>query len=138
MSDASLSSSEMHFGRPALAHWLLDPAYAHLNHGTVGATPRRVLAAQQALRDQIEVNPAYFMLRELAGRHAGGRELGEPRLRRAAREIGVYFQAAGDDLVFVDNTTTAANAVLRSFPLGAGDEIVLFDHAYGALRKAAE
>lgn len=126
------------FGRPYLQHWLLDPAFAHLNHGTVGAVPRRVLAAQQALRDEIEKNPAFFMLRELAGRHAGLREFGESRTRRAAREVGAFVGARGEDLVFTDNTTSAANAVLRSLPLQQDDEIVLFDHAYGAIRKSAE
>jgi isopenicillin-N epimerase len=90
------------------------------------------------MRDEIETNPAYYLLREIAGRHAGLRDMGEPRTRRAAREVATFVGARGEDLVFVDNTTTAANAVLRSFGLRAGDEIVLFDHAYGALRKAAE
>jgi isopenicillin-N epimerase len=35
-------------------HWTLDPAIAFLNHGTYGATPRPVLAAQQAWRDRME------------------------------------------------------------------------------------
>ena len=42
------------FGRVMLAQWALDPAVTYLNHGTVGAPPRRVLAAQQAIRDRIE------------------------------------------------------------------------------------
>jgi len=50
-----------------LEHWLLDPEYTYLNHGTVGATPRRVLQKQQALRDEIERQPSRFMLRELGG-----------------------------------------------------------------------
>jgi isopenicillin-N epimerase len=126
------------FGRAMLAHWLLDPDCTHLNHGTVGATPRRVLAAQRALGDEIERNPARFLLRELSGPFAGephGREL---RLRQAAREVGAYFGARAQDLVFVDNTTTAVNAVLRSFDLRDGDEILLFDQTYGAVRNAAE
>ena len=32
------------FGRAMRSEWLLDPAVTYLNHGTVGATPRRVLA----------------------------------------------------------------------------------------------
>jgi isopenicillin-N epimerase len=126
------------FGRALLAAWPLDPSCTHLNHGTVGATPRRVLAAQRALSDEIERNPARFMLRELAGPFAGTRQPDELRLRQAAREVAPYFGARAEDLVFVDNTTTAVNAVLRSFDFRAGDEILLFDHTYGAVRCAAE
>ena len=42
------------FGRDLLAEFPLDPSITYLNHGTVGVTPRRVLAAQQAIRDEIE------------------------------------------------------------------------------------
>jgi isopenicillin-N epimerase len=125
------------FGRALLAEWPLDPACTHLNHGTVGATPRRVLAAQQALRDEIERNPARFLLRELARPFAGDPATRELRLRRAAREVAEFFGARGEDLVFVDNTTTAVNAVLGSFDFRAGDEILLFDHTYGAVTNAA-
>jgi isopenicillin-N epimerase len=126
------------FGRAMLAHWLLDPAGTHLNHGTVGATPRRVLEVQRALGDELERNPARFLLRELGRRFAGVAHDGELRLRRAAREVAACFRARGEDLVFVDNATTGVNAVLQSFDLRAGDEILLLDHAYGAVRNAAE
>jgi isopenicillin-N epimerase len=43
----------------------------------------------------------------------------------------------GDDVVFVDNATTGANAVLRSFPLAAGDEILVTDLGYGGVTQAA-
>jgi len=39
--------------------------------------------------------------------------------------------------VFVDNATTGANAVLRSFSLGAGDEILVTDLGYGGVTHAA-
>src|SRR5262249_48360189 len=57
------------FGRAMLQHWLLDPDAIYLNHGTVGATPRRVLEKQQALRDEMERHPSRFVLRELNGSH---------------------------------------------------------------------
>ena len=44
----------------------------------------------------------------------------------------------GDDLVFVDNASTGATAVLRSMPFAAGDEILMTDHAYGGVARAAE
>ena len=34
------------FGRHLLDRWMLDPEITYLNHGTVGAVPRQVLAAQ--------------------------------------------------------------------------------------------
>ena len=45
-------------------HWTLDPGITYLNHGSYGACPRPVLAAQQALRDQLEREPACFFNRE--------------------------------------------------------------------------
>ena len=41
-----------------LADWCLDPDITYLNHGTVGAVPRRVLAVQQAWRDRMERQPS--------------------------------------------------------------------------------
>ncbi|HYL06346.1 MAG TPA: aminotransferase class V-fold PLP-dependent enzyme [Thermoanaerobaculia bacterium] len=125
------------FGRPMLGQWLLDPAVTYLNHGTVGATPRRVLAAQQAIRDEIERQPSRYLLRELTGVHWGGPRHDRPRLRAAADTVAAFVGASGDDLVFVDNTTTGANAVLRSLPLAAGEEILMTDLAYGGVVNAA-
>ena len=124
------------FGRAMLDDWLLDPDATYLNHGTVGAPPRRVLAAQQALRDEIERQPSRFLLRELAGAvPAPWRS--ETRLREAARAVAAFIGARADDLVFVPNVTTGLNAVLRSLPLEPGDEIVMTDLAYGAVALAA-
>jgi len=125
------------FGRSMLEHWLLDPAVTYLNHGTVGATPRRVLAAQQALRDEIERQPSRFLLRELASVRVGGARSAAPRMRLAAQEVAEFLGARGDDLAFVENTTTGANAVLRSLDLAPGDEILVSDLGYGGVVNAA-
>jgi isopenicillin-N epimerase len=61
----------MRLGRELLSHWMLDPDVTYLNHGTVGCTPRRVLEAQQAIRDEIERQPSRFLLRELTGLGVG-------------------------------------------------------------------
>lgn len=124
------------FGRAMLAHWRLDPDAVYLNHGTVGVTPRRVLEAQQAMRDEIETHPARFLLRELMSL-APERPAAPPRLRAAAARVAAFLGARGDDLVFVDNASAGINAVARSLHLEAGDEIVLFDQAYGAVARTA-
>lgn len=128
-----------------LGHWMLDPAVTYLNHGTVGATPRRVLAAQAALRDEIERQPASFLLRELtpigvpgdAGAAATSRGRPHHRMRAAAAAVAPWLGVRGDDLVFVDNATAGVGAVLASWPLGAGDEVLVTDRAYGAVARAA-
>jgi len=126
------------FGRSFLDHWWLDPSITYLNHGTVGATPRVVLEAQQAWQRRIEAQPAAFLFRELM--RLAPDEPGQPRLllRQAADAVGAFLGARGDDLVFVDNATTGINAVLRSLALAPGDEIVVLDQAYGAVVKTAE
>ncbi len=127
------------FGRALLAEFPLDRSIAYLNHGTVGVTPLRVLAAQQSIRDEIERQPSRFLLRELTApaTSVGMPRSGTPRLRVAAAEVASFLGARGDDLVFVDNATTGANAVLRSFPFNPGDEVIVTDLGYGGVINAA-
>jgi isopenicillin-N epimerase len=120
-----------------LAEWLLDPDFAYLNHGTVGAPPARVLRTQQALRDEIERQPSRFMLRELTGEQPAPWR-GESRLREAAARVAAFLGSRPDDLVFVPNVTTGISAVLRSVELEPGDEMVVSDLAYGAVTLAAD
>jgi isopenicillin-N epimerase len=125
------------FGAGIRGEWPLDPAITYLNHGTVGVTPRRVLAAQAQIRDEIERQPSQFLLRELTSISVGAPDAEPPRLRKAAAIVSAYLGAKPDDTVFVDNATTGANAVLRSFRLGDGDEILVSDLGYGGVTQAA-
>jgi isopenicillin-N epimerase len=126
----------MEFGRSLLPLWPLDPAATYLNHGTVGVVPNRVAEAQQALRARIERHPSKFMLRELWT--FTGTAAGPTLMRQAAAEVAAFVGARPEDLVFVDNTTAGVNAVLRSTPLGPGDEVVVTDHIYGGLLTAVQ
>ena len=124
------------FGRSMLEHWQLDPECTYLNHGTVGAPPRRVLQKQQAIRDEVERQPSRFMLRELNG-HQPMPWRAVSRLREASDQVAAFLGSRPEDLVFVPNVTTGMNAVLGSVPLGPGDEVVITDLAYGAIALAA-
>jgi isopenicillin-N epimerase len=106
------------------AHWTLDPRVAFLNHGSFGATPRAVLAAQADWRARMEREPVAFFARDL-----------EPALDAARAALGAFVGADPDDLAFVTNATTAMNIVARSLRLVPGDELVVLDHAYGAARN---
>ena len=114
------------YGRALRTLFRLDEATTFLNHGSFGLTPLAVLAAQEALRQEMERQPVQFLSRTNL----------QPRLRAAAAELASFLGAMGDDLAFVDNATTGANAVLRSFPLKPGDEVLITDHTYPAVRNA--
>jgi isopenicillin-N epimerase len=125
------------FGEAVRREWPIEPGAIYLNHGTVGVAPRRVLAAQQAIREEIERHPSRFLLRELTSIGVGHPSGRIPRMRQAAAAVAEFLGARAEDLAFVDNATTGANAVLRSFPLEAGDEILVTDLGYGGVTNAA-
>jgi isopenicillin-N epimerase len=105
--------------------WPLDPAVDFMNHGSFGAAPTAVLEAQAAIRDRMESEPVAFFARDLEG-----------LLDDARTMLGAFVGADPDDLAFVDNATTAVNAVLRWLALTPGDELLTTDHEYNAVRNA--
>ena len=125
------------FGRHILDRWMLDPAITYLNHGTVGAPPRKVLAAQQAMRDEVERQPSRFLLREVYPL-VGVPTANPTRLRRAAAAVGAFIGARGEDVVFVDNATAGVSVVLRSLAFEPGDEILVTNHSYPTTGRLAE
>lgn len=106
--------------RPEL--WSLDPKLTHLNHGSFGAVPLPVLATQQQWRERMEGNPTKFFRREL-----------QPALDEARLVASRFLGADADGVTFVPNSTTGVGVVFASFPLGAGDEVLVTDHVYGAV-----
>lgn len=108
----------------ARAAFTLDPDFLTVNHGSFGAAPRVVLDAQAEWRRRLEAQPTWFMQRILP-----------LALRRAASALGEFVGARGEDIAFVDNATTGCAAVLFSLDFAAGDEILMPNHGYGAVRN---
>lgn len=106
--------------------WPLDPGIVHLNHGSFGAVPTRVIEHQDELRRRADRNPVEWF----------------PRLAervRAARELTAPFVGAhAADSAFVPNASAAATVVFNALHLQPGDEILVTDHGYGAITMGAE
>ncbi len=113
---------------PALArHWQLDPTLCYLNHGSFGATPTQVLAAQQRHRDRMERDAVQFFIADREG------------LLDAARgELSALVGCEGTDLAFVPNATQACATILANLRLESGDEVVVNDQEYPACRNIIE
>lgn len=107
-----------------LSLWHLDPNVAFLNHGSFGATPRKVLDAQTKWRERFEAQPIEMLDRQ-------GGEL----LSQARQAVGKFVGSRGDDLAFVANTTCGINAVLRSIEIKQGDELLTTNHVYNGVRQ---
>ena len=112
------------YGRAVRGEWDLDPDFLTLNHGSYGATPRVVRAAQDVWRDRMEAQPSRFFRAVYPG-----------AIRAAAAELAAFLGARAEDLAFVENATAGCNAVLRGLRLAPGDEILVLAHVYGAVRN---
>src|SRR2546421_11126101 len=113
------------FGRALRGQFRLESRVDFLNHGSFGAAPVEVLDAASRWRDEMEANPDHFLRDVLPG-----------ALRGAAADLGRFTGAHGEDLAFVENATSAINAVLRSLDFKPGDEILINSQSYGAVRQA--
>src|SRR3954464_15413760 len=107
--------------------WLIDPGTAYLNHGGYGALPVPVAAAADALRRDVEANPTDLFTRRWQGSVDVVR----------ARVAGL-LHAQPADLVFVPNATAGTATVLNSLSMTAGDELVVTDHRYPAVRSQVD
>ncbi len=121
---------QLPLGRSARLLWTLHDDGSFLNHGSYGAVPRVVQQAQQRLRDEMESHPDAFMHR--VEPLAGG------AIREVAATLATMTGTSADRVAMVENATSGVQAVLNSLPFQHGDQILLTDHQYNAVRLAVD
>ncbi|MDP1796094.1 MAG: aminotransferase class V-fold PLP-dependent enzyme [Planctomycetaceae bacterium] len=104
--------------------WSIPEGVTYLNHGSFGPTPVSVQAVRTEWSTKLAAQPMDFYLRKM-----------EPALDDAAAVLGEFIDIPAADLCFVDNATVAMNIVAQSLALRPGDEVVLNNHEYGAVRR---
>ena len=114
-------------GTPARGMFSLRAEGTFLNHGSYGTCPKVVQEQQQRLRDELERHPdAFFERIKPAG--------GERAPRHVAAALARLVNTVPERIALVENATTGIQAVLNSAPLREGDEILITDQQYNAVR----
>src|SRR5258708_9815888 len=120
------------FGRSARRLWSLRDDAVFLNHGSYGACPLVVQREHDRIRGEMELQPDEFFFANIMPK-----EVPTP-LRAIASQLGDFVGVAGDEIALVENATVGVQSVLNSFALIPGDEILITDHQYNAVRLAVE
>ncbi len=105
--------------------WRFEPTVSFLNHGSFGACPEPVIAARQAILEDLEANPMTALERAF-----------EPRLDAARVDVAAFVGADPEGTVVVPNATAGVSTVLRSLRFRPGDELLTTDHEYNATLNA--
>lgn len=100
------------------------PDRINLNAGTLSPTPLPVIEQVQRLRAQMHASPTEFFV-----------EILPPLVQESRRRLAQYLSCDAAGLLLLPNVTFAMDIAIDSLPLREGDEVVLTDHEYGALRQ---
>ncbi len=121
---ASAKSSFAITMQPVLHLWHFRKGVCYLNHGSFGAVPMLLRQTQQRIRAECEDEPLDFL-----ARHA------EARWLVARQQLAAWLGAAAENMAFCENATTGMNEIAHWFPLAPGDEVLINDHEYGAVKR---
>ena len=123
-----MADSTVAFGRPMRdAHFLFDPTYVPLNHGSFGTYPKCVRDRLRTIQDGAEAKPDTWL------RYEFPKQLDESRASLAS-----FLHVPVSELVLVPNATTGVNTVLRSLVFEKDDIILYFSTLYGGCLKTVE
>ncbi|QDV30528.1 Isopenicillin N epimerase [Planctopirus ephydatiae] len=107
--------------------WKIADGVTYLNHGSFGPTPLPVQEARYQWSQRLAANPMNGFVREL-----------DHEVELAKSALASFLKCSPNDLLFIENATTAMNVVAASFELRPGDEVLFNDHEYGAVRRIWE
>lgn len=104
--------------------WTLREDVTYLNHGSFGAVPSPVQLVQSEWQRACASNPMDFLTRKL-----------EPAWMEGRSRLAKWLGTEAENIAFCENATAAMNELAGWFPLRAGDEVLMTDHEYGAVKR---
>ena len=103
----------------------LDREAAFTNHGSFGTVPRPVLDAHLDLLRQVEAQPDGWFRHTL-----------KPLFLHACEAAGKFIGASREEVVLVENATSAVNIIVRGLNLTPKDGILATTFTYEACKNA--
>lgn len=128
MAEPTTSKAPCPFGRPMRdKHFLFAPTHTPLNHGSFGTYPKSVQKRFHEVQALSEARPDFFVRYQYPD-----------MLDRSRTAIAKFLGVPVEEVVFVQNATTAVNVVLRSLKFEKGDVILHMSTVYGAVEKTVK
>jgi isopenicillin-N epimerase len=118
------SNEEPIHGRTLFDLWQWQRDINYLNHGSFGAVPMVVRNYQHCIRSACENEPMDWFTRRM-----------ESKWLDARFRLAVWLGTKPETIAFCENATAAMNELANWFPLKPGDEVVLNNHEYGAVKR---
>jgi selenocysteine lyase/cysteine desulfurase len=92
-----------------------------VQHGSYGATPRKITNHQKELITKMEENPLKFM--------SAARKLVEESIE----SLSTYVNVNQDDLVILESSTNAFNTIVKSLPFDEKSTVMYTNFEYGMI-----
>jgi len=116
------------FGRPMRdEYFLFAPTHTPLNHGAFGTYPESVQKRLREVQALSETRPDVFVRYQYPN-----------MLDQSRAAIASFLGVPVDEVVLVQNATTAINIVLRNLKFEKGDVILHLSTVYGAVEKTVK
>ncbi len=115
------------FASPLAGSFKLAGDICFLNHGSFGAVPTAVATVQRGLMEEIEAQPVEMLARKMP-----------ERLLQVRHRLAAFLGTHPDRLGLVTNATAGVGSVLRSIDWRKGDQIIVSNHGYNAVRQAVQ
>ena len=106
--------------------FFLSEEITFANHGSFGTVARPVMELQRRLHDTTETCPEEWF-----------RITSYPLWLESCQTVAEFVGTTAENVVLVDNATTAVNCVLKSLRFTKNDAILVSDHTYGAVEYTA-
>ncbi|XP_071511218.1 uncharacterized protein [Diadema antillarum] len=116
------------FGRSLREREFFIPVdLAYVNHGSYGSVPKSLLKIQQRMLEEMESNPElWYRFKAL------------DLYKNAAKQVADFVAAQPENLLLIENATTATNSILQSFHFEAGDQILMTNHTYMSVEQTVQ